>query len=99
MGSFVVGEEGMWISNGLHHLWCEAEQCYVVSEECLCRFCGCAGVEKYHLLRCEWANCEQLHVNRDNIWLIVKCCILVIGLHRWLSYIINVLIMSLHSMI
>ena len=87
MGSFVIGEEdtqsilfakqhirrcmGMWISNGLHQLWCEAEQCYVVSS---CRFCGCAGVEKYHLLRCvsEWANCEQLHVNRENIQQIVK---------------------------
>ena len=64
IGSFLIGEEdtqsipfakqhvrrcmGMWISNGLHHLWCEAGQCYVVSEECACKFCGCAGVEKYH---------------------------------------------------
>ena len=87
MGSFVIGEEdtrsipfakqhvrrcmGMWISNGLHHLWCEAEQCYVVSEECACRFCGCAGVEKYHLLTGEWANGEELHVNRENIQQIV----------------------------
>ena len=49
MGSFVVGEEnahslpfakqhvllcvGMWLSNGLHHMWCDPGQCYVVSEE------------------------------------------------------------------
>ena len=48
MGSFVVGEDtqsipfgkhgvrrgcmGMWLSNGLHHLWCGAGQCYFVSE-------------------------------------------------------------------
>ena len=24
---------GMWLSNGLHHLWCETGQCYVASEE------------------------------------------------------------------
>ena len=85
MSSFVVGENtqsipfgnnhirrcmGMWLSNGLHHLWCEAGQCYFVSEECACKFCGCAGVDKYHLLRCEWASCEQM--NRDNIQQIVK---------------------------
>ena len=49
MDSFVIGEKdtqsipfakqhvrccvSMWISNGLHHLWCECEKCYVVSEE------------------------------------------------------------------
>ena len=48
MSSFVVGEDtqsipfgnhhirrciGMWLSNGLHHLWCGAGQCYFVSEE------------------------------------------------------------------
>ena len=49
---------GMWLSNGLHH------------EECACKFCGCAGVDKFHLLRCEWASCE--HMNRDNIQEIVK---------------------------
>ena len=43
-----------------------------MSEECLCKFCGCAGVEKYHLLTCERANCGQLQVNRDNILQIVK---------------------------
>ena len=41
---------GMWISNGLHHLWCEADQCYVVSEECECKFCGCAAVQKYNFV-------------------------------------------------
>ena len=25
---------GMWLSNGLHHLWCETGQCYVAREEC-----------------------------------------------------------------
>ena len=29
----------------------------IKSEECVCKLCGCAGVEKYHLLRCVWANC------------------------------------------
>ena len=43
-----------------------------MSDECACKFGGCAGVRKYHLLTCEWANCEQLHVNRENIRLIVK---------------------------
>ena len=85
MSSFVIGEDtqsipvgkhrirrcmGMWLSNGLHHLWCGARQCYFVSEECACKFCGCAGVDKFHLLRCEWASCEQM--NRDNIQQIVK---------------------------
>ena len=81
IGSFVIGEEdtqsipfakqhvrrcmGMWISNGLHHLWCEAGQCYVASEECACKFCGCA----------------ELHVNRDNLRQIVKVLHIVIGLH------------------
>ena len=60
----------MWLSNGLHHRWCGAGQCYFVSEECACNFCGCAGVDKYHLLRCEWASCEQM--SRDNIRQIVK---------------------------
>ena len=88
IGSFVVGDEdtqsipfakqhvcrcmSMWISNGLHHLWCGAEQCYFVSEECAYKFCGYAGVVKYNLLTCEWANCEQLQVNRDNIRQIAK---------------------------
>ena len=85
MGSFVVGEDtqsipfgnhhirrcmGMWLSKGLHHMWCGAGQCYFVSEECACRFWGCDGVDKYHMLRCEWASCE--HMNRDNILQIVK---------------------------
>ena len=61
---------GMWLSNGLHHLWCGAGQCYSVSEDCACTFCGCAGVDKFHLLRCEWASCEQM--NMDNIQQIVK---------------------------
>ena len=85
MGSFVVGEDtqsipfdkhhlrgcmGMWLSNGLHHMWCGAGQCYFVSEECACKLCGCDGVDKYHPLRCQWASCEQM--NRDNIGKIVK---------------------------
>ena len=89
MGSFVVGEDtqsilfakhyvrhcmGMWISNGLHHQWCEAGRCYFVSDECACKCCGCAGVDKYHLSRCGWTSCEQLglQVNSDNIRQIVK---------------------------
>ena len=33
----------------------------------MCEFFGCAGVEKYHLLRSAWANCgHNLHVNRDS---------------------------------
>ena len=40
------------------------------SEECACKFCGCAGVDKFHLLRCEWASCEQM--NMDNIQQIVN---------------------------
>ena len=44
----------MWLSNGLHHLWCEGWHCYFVSEECSCKLCGYAGVEKYQLLRCVW---------------------------------------------
>ena len=55
---------GMWLSNGLHHLWCGAGQCYFVSEEYACKVCGCAGVDTFHLLRCEWASCEQM--NMDN---------------------------------
>ena len=85
MSSFVVGEDtqsipfgnhhirrcmGMWLSYGLHHMWCGAGQCYFVSEECACKFCGCAGVDKIHLLRCEWASCEQM--NMDNIQQIVR---------------------------
>ena len=79
MGSFEVGEGtqsmpfgkdhvrrcmGMWLSNGLHHLWCETVQCYVAREECTCKFCGCAGVGKYHLLTCEWA--RSIPFNRAN---------------------------------
>ena len=68
MGSFVEGTKsmpfgkdrvrkcmGMWLSNGLHHLWCETGPCYVAREECTCTFCGCAGVGKCHMLTCEWA--------------------------------------------
>ena len=62
-------------------MWCEGGQCVAVSVECVCKFCGCVGAEKYYLLRCEWANCGQLQVNRDNIRQIVKV-LLVIGLHR-----------------
>ena len=51
---------GMWLSNGLYHLWCEAGQSYFVSEECACILCGCAGVDRCHLLRCEWTSCEQV---------------------------------------
>ena len=80
MGSFVVGEDtqsipsgkhhvrrcmGMWMSSGLHHVLCVVGPCYFVNEECACKFCGCAGVDTFHLLRCEWASCEQM--NRDNI--------------------------------
>ena len=43
-----------------------------VSEEWVCKFCGCAELEKYHLLGGEWANCGQLQVNRDDIRQIVK---------------------------
>ena len=68
MGSFMEGSKwmpfgkdhvhrcmGMWLSNGLHHLWCETGPCYVAREECTCKLCGCAGVGKCHLLTCEWA--------------------------------------------
>ena len=37
----------------INHLWCEAGLCYYVSEQCTCKFCGCVGLDKYHLLRCE----------------------------------------------
>ena len=40
---------------------------------CACKFCGCVGVETYHLLGGMWANCgQQLHVNRDSIGQIIK---------------------------
>ena len=82
MGLFVVGEHTQTSRAPLYghvaeqrvaqndHLWCGAGQCYFVSEECACKFCGCDGVDKYHLLRCQWASCEQM--NRDNIRQIVK---------------------------
>ena len=85
MGSFELGEGtqsmpfgkdhvrrfmGMWLSNGLHHLWCETGPCYVVREECTCKFCGCVGVGKCHLLTCEWA-CS-IPFNRANIQQIVE---------------------------
>ena len=51
MGSFVEGTQsmpfgkdhvrrfmGMWLSNGLHHLWYETGPCYVAREECTCKF-------------------------------------------------------------
>ena len=42
----------------------------------MCKLCGCAGVEKYDLLRCVGANCVQpLHVNRDST-----------GYHRGAAY-------------
>ena len=81
MGSFVEGTQsmpfgknhvrrcvGMWLSNGLHHLWCETRQCNVAREECTCKFCGFAGVDKCHLLTCEWA-CS-IPSNRDIIIII-----------------------------
>ena len=57
----------MWQSKWLHHLWCEAGPSYFVSEECACIVCGCAGVDRYHLLKCQWASCESfgIEVNRD----------------------------------
>ena len=83
MGSFVEGTQsmpfgkdhvrrfmGMWLSNGLHHLWCGTGPCYVAREECTCKFCGCAGVGKCHLLICEWA-CS-IPFNRANIQQIVE---------------------------
>ena len=73
MGSFVEGTQsmpfgkdhvrkcmGMWLSNGLHHLWCETGPCYVAREECTCTFCGCAGVGKCHLLTFNRANIQQI---------------------------------------
>ena len=50
-------------------MWCASGQCYFVSEECACQLCGCAGVDRCHMLRCEWASCEQM--NMDNIRQIV----------------------------
>ena len=83
MGSFVEGTQsmpfgkdrvrrfmGMWLSNGLHHLWCATGQCYVARDECTCKFCGCAGVDKCHLLTCEWG-CS-IPFNRNNIQQIVE---------------------------
>ena len=43
----------MWLSIGLHRMWCEGGHCYSVSEEYVCKFCGIARVEKYHLLWCD----------------------------------------------
>ena len=51
-------------------IWCETGQCYVAREECTCKFCGFAGVDKCHLLTCEWA-CS-IPFNRDNIQQIVE---------------------------
>ena len=56
MGSFVEGTQ--------------SRQCYVARDECTCKFCGCAGVGKCHLLTCEWA--YSIPFNRDNIQQIVE---------------------------
>ena len=50
---------GLWLSNGLHDLFCQSRQSYIPGEGCVCKFCNSPADHKSHLVQCRWATKDQ----------------------------------------
>ena len=48
---------GIWLSNGLHDLFCQSRQCYLL--KCVCKLCNSPADHKSHILHCRWATKDE----------------------------------------
>ena len=64
---------GLWLSNGLHDLFCQSRKCYTPAEGCVCKFCNSPADRKSHIIHCRWATKDEpFELNVSNINMIVK---------------------------
>ena len=64
---------GLWLSNGLHDLFCQSRKCYTPAEGCVCKLCNNPADHKSHIIHCRWATkYEPFELNASNINIIVK---------------------------
>ena len=64
---------GLWLSNGLHDLFCQSRQCYIPAEGCVCKLCNSPADHKSHIIHCRWATKDEpFDLNFSNINMIVK---------------------------
>ena len=64
---------GLWLSNGLHDLFCQSRKCYTPAEVCVCKFCNSPADHKSHIIHCRWATKDEpFQLNVSNINMIVK---------------------------
>ena len=64
---------GLWLSDGLHDLFCQSRKCYTPAEGCVCKLCNSPADHKSHIIHCRWAiKDEPFELNVSNINIIVK---------------------------
>ena len=68
---------GLWVSNGLHDLFCQSAEGYV------CKLCNSPADHKSNIIHCRWATKDEpfeLNVNKTNMIVKMLQCILFIYL-------------------
>ena len=64
---------GLWLSNGLHDLFCQSRQCYTHAEGCVCKLCNSPADHKSHIIHCRWATKDEpFELNVSNINIILE---------------------------
>ena len=64
---------GLWLSNGLHDLFCQSRKCYSPAEGCVCKLGNSPADHKSHIIHCRWATKDEpFELNVSNINMIVK---------------------------
>ena len=64
---------GLWLSNGLHDLFCQSRKCYTPAEGCVCKCCNSPADHKSHIIHCRWATKDEpFELNVSNINMVVK---------------------------
>ena len=64
---------GLWLSNGLHDLFCQSRKCYTPAEGCVCKLCNNPADHKSHIIHCRWATKDEpFELNVSNINIIVN---------------------------
>ena len=69
---------GLWLSNGLHDLFCQSRKCYTPAERCLCKLCNSPADHKSHIIHCRWAtkdHCKDVTVYGHNLDTNANTCV------------------------
>ena len=75
--SFLTGitrrNSGLWLSNGLHDMFCQSRKCFIPAEVCVYKLCNIPADHKSHIIHCRWATKDEpFDLNVSNINMIVK---------------------------